>query len=1290
MLAALGLVESYQQFNINGASSGYGLNPALTNPQFQNQPQQHFRPNQGNVMQVNNNAQRFYMPSLQLQNQGFSPLQTPIQHNQQRQIPLDIKTQLQQQQQQPPQQISYLGSPQQQSLPLMRLPILPPPPPPQQSAPISPAQIPMKKNSVALQPPPDRDFLSSLQIIDNHGNLRNLQDFGLGGTNNQPVNPELEKSLRSIFETIHKDLENAEFLPLDMNGAQNQLGDIFQGKPPGQLQNAQNIQQHQTNFGPRKQPQQIEQQGHRQQQVLGYAFQQPKQNQFQYLKPLRANKVNQSPEQPIRSPAQALRNSKQQFNQVKDEQKPIDNLPIKQEKSDSPPTNGGPEVQKQQNDFKEHTQTLEKAPTADTKGRRQPQPFIPQQEEFNQVQEPIVRQPTKIQAPLSEQKSAPVQEQQQANLGFDDEPVELKAVVRAPVQPPKNQLSGKQRLSQGQHGVKTRKELSPVAQTIEQVPLNQEGFEQQPEDERSQTKTQLPQSKRPSQQNQYEEEKSTDSHSIKSKVKKFDGWTPIVQRPQITEKQRVDLQQQQFSDQQRDDLGFDDQRPVFQEKDSGSFDQPKQEPELTKNEFPVQQQEVQVAINQQPPATKGGGGSRLVKLRKSINKFATSAKYKLASSSDTGSTQYPTEQRKIQQNVQQDKVSQQQEQQIFDTLSNPQETNLDQGQQEQLTQEVPQQPRVEQQPIKSQDQAQNQSPPSSPAAFTSTNSFSGPSRVQVPRQPTKSLGRQTVSKVVGPIKTNQQQFEESPSRQPQQLQEEVQSQQQQNFEEPLQQQKQQEIDQPQTQLQQTQITQQQDEFSQGGPQQQPRPDSVFSQQPEEQFSQQKQSQQQQQKLDDEPLQQQRQDDFAPQQKQDESFSQQKQEDSFSQQKQEEVSVPQQKQEEPLAQQKQEEPLPQQKQDEQLFLQKQSDDIPQQRQEEQLSQQKQEEVLPQQKEGAIQEQRVQQEEFTAQVQEQLKPQKQPEQQEQQQVDEPFQQQQQQQSPQLKESEDELLTTTTTTSTTSRPRQVIKSKGKGQLKNEEKSVGRGRTTRPQKQTLSDGVKQIQKTQGGHQISQQQDNEGQSQQQEEVNTQTKIEDELPTTFGTTTTTPRQISKSLGEEQRIVGKGRLPSQKTRQQQETDQVEEKQQSIEQDRQEVQIQQQQQQPQQQKQQIEDDRVQEQGVQQEELGLAQVKTQEEAFSAAAATTTTTTTFRPRLQSTKRLRQEVYQTEKKSPTGQQERGQRAQAQRAQLSAHQLLNTYNPLQFEPERISSFTRASQSSSQNTNVNSPLSAESY
>lgn len=1297
LLTALGVVEPYQQFNLNGPSSGYGLNPTLTNSQFNSQPQlpQHFRMQQGNVIQMSNNAQRFYMQPVQPQTQGFSQLQNSFQQNQQRQIPLEIKTQPQPQlqqlsQQQQQQQLSYFVQPPQPST-QMRLPILPPPPPlpPRQST-QPPAPNSLKKDLVSVQPPPDKDFLSSLQIIDNHGNLRNLKDFGLGASGDQPVNPELERSLKSIFETINRDLENAEFLPLAMNGVQNQVRSFFPSKPQSTTRNAQDIQQQHIHVGPRGQSHQIEQQGLQHQQppqALGYAFQQPKQNQFQFLKPLRANKVEQTPEQPIRSPAQALRNSKQQVNQVKEEQKSIDNLPIQQENIDPPPTKGGrEEVQKQQNDFEENTQIIEKAPVlADTKGRRQ-QPIVqqqPRQEVFNQVQEPTSRQPLNIEAPLSEQKSVQVQAQvqeQQANLGFDDEPVELKAVERTPVQASKSQVSGKQRLNQEQQSRKIRKELPPVAQTVEQTPLNQGRFDEQQQqqqqyDERlQQTKSQLQSPRRPLQQQQYEEE---NGQSIKSNVKKFEGWTPIVQRPQINEKPKAEpqrQQQQQYFDQQRDDQGFDDQKSVLQEKDS--FDQAKQEPEIIKNDFPVQQQEVQAPINQQPMGAKRGG-SRLVKLRKSINKFAASAKSKLGGSPDSGSKQFPVEQQNFQQNVQQEKATQQQEQLIFDTLSNFQEPNLEQGQQEQLSQEAPQQPKIQQRPSRPQDQTPYQSPPLSQVNVDSSNSYNRLPRVQAQQQSTKSVGRQISRKVAGPIKVSNQQFEEKINRQPeQQHQEEIQQQQQ---EEPFQQQRQQEIDQPQIQ-QQIQVTQQQqDEFSQGELQQQPGPDAISSQQREEQLVQQKQSQRQQQKLDDEPLQQQKQDDFIPQQKQDESSSQQKQGESFSQQKQEEM-LPQQNREELPAQQEQEEPIAQQKKEEQSSQQKQDEELSQQKQEEAFPQQ------PQQKEDVVQEQRVQQEKFSSQAQEQM-PQKQSEQQEQQ-VDEPVQQQPQQQSSQQKDSEDQI-SSTTTTSTTSRPRQTTKDKRRGQQKIEEKNTGRGKTIKLQKTPtfLAGQKQQQQKIQEGRQVSQQQENEGQNQQQEEVNTQTKIEDEVSTTTSTTTTTPKQISKGLVEEQRTISKGRLLSQKARQQQETGQNEEKQQSIEQDRQEVQIQQQQQQEQQ-KQQVEDEPAQQQGGQQEEPGLAQIKTQDDIFS--ATTTTTTTTFRPRLQQTKRLRQDAYQAEKKAPIGQQEKNQREQAQRAQLSAHQLLNTYNPLQFEPERISSLTRASQSSSQDTNVNSSPSAESY
>lgn len=657
LLVVLGAVESFP-LNIQGANPSYTFNRALIAPQQQAFP--HFQPqfftNQDSSnLQLNRNAQRYFNPQPLHQNSPrFNPpLQQPF---------------LPQQQQQLQRQVPVLNkSP---NLPLQQNYV---PAAPQQSrfAPIQ-QNAPIKTVSPAASFN-DKDFLSSLQIIDTQGNSRLLKDFGLGGDGNQPIEPELEKSLKLIFDTINKDLENAAFLPLDLNGRQPHLENQAQ---PQYFQGAQQAQ-----FGP--QQQHLASKG--QQQSLGYSFTQPKQHQFQFLKPVRANQnlqnqVKPSQEQPIRGLKQAERNQ--------DEQRPIEQRPIEpiqQEKIEQLPVKGLPE-EKQQAQFEDKIQQApiksinQEYRETDIRSRPGPQ-FGPQQSPrkqagVGQFQAPIEQQP--IQTPIQiEQRPVQVAQQHvEQQQGFDDEPAPLKVVEHDSKS--HNKAAGYNTQDEQQNKQTRVEQASITHSVVEQEPLDRAPIEQQKQSEDEQ---------RP-QQNAYEERPNLAPpqvlQPIKSNVKKFAGWVPIVQQKQIDNfEQQKSIQQHDFEQQNEEQ----DQKLVVQEK----IQQVEQVNENFANtqevsrdalERPPQQASVQPIFSQQAPTS--GKQNR----RKSLNNFASPPKTRLSSEQRAEKSFHKQQQQRLEEIP----VQQQRQQDELTFAPNfeqqRQEADIDDGRKQEFSQEV--------------------------------------------------------------------------------------------------------------------------------------------------------------------------------------------------------------------------------------------------------------------------------------------------------------------------------------------------------------------------------------------------------------------------------------------------------------------------------------------------------------------------------------------------------------------------------------------------------------------------
>jgi len=1251
LLAFLGPIQPYS-FSLPAPNLfSYGFNQALMPPQQpplqpsplpQLQPQ--FYSNQAtNLQQLNNNnAQQIFQPQMpkfnigpqQYQRNLFQQPNQQINHPHQRRVPLVNQNQLHQYQQQQ-QQLNVRTT------------------------------IQNKNSATKIAPVGDKDFLSSLQIIDTQGRLRELKDFGLGGNGNAPEEPELERQLKNIFETINRDLEHADFLPLDVtHSAQQQLGSIFQG--PLQAQRQQ--QQSKTSEAPAQtRPQQ------EQQQNLGYAFMQPKQHQFQFLKPLRAQQ-----DQSMRSLSQNIRDAKTHISVNQVEQRPIEQLPVQQEILEQSPIKAPVEqapVKQPQQEFKAST-PIYREPEA--KGRRQQSDtqlgFEQRQQEpsGSSYRESAEQQTVRPPSQTGRKSPTPI-EQQQSQQGFDDEPSPLKSMEYEPTQQVRESPVSRQRTNDQQpiQQTRAREQVTTQQQTInEQVPL----INQQNDDD----------------------ERLTPVQPLRSQgAKKSEGWIPIVQTVQqaIVEQQKQVEPQPLLVEQQKEEQNYENQRPIIdQQKESQPVEQQKVNSgfELTKtDELPVQQEEQQTFV-QQPQAPPKGPG-KLNKLKKSISRFAATAKSKLSGSTSSGSYELNDGQQQQQQPIQQGKVRPQQQDVFLEPVVQQQREEIPLQQRE----ETPKQ-QQEEIPVKTPEltpQQQTQQPqrldglkqlrvdngarkleqfqttqreePISTAAISTTTAQSIQlieqvnegrkvklqlsDKMKAPVQKIRDHQQAKVTKqpqqqvVVETKRPKQQQQEQkqkqvSPARkpqrepkkeEPQQVIEEVKVQQAfdgpaapvQQSSEVQEQLKQEDLQQP-AQVVTSELQQQKQEISQQQELQPPQVGEDFTQQRQEELlSQQKidqPSQQQEVLPTSAPLQQEvfsQQEVVAPQPQQ-ETLSQQK-EESVQAQAQVQENLPQEKEEVP----QQKEKLPQKKEEQQR------EEFSQQRSETYSQQQKQEELVKQQDNfNQQQDNGPQQLDISAQQQKQ---------------DDIVQQQLSQQ--QIEQKKDE---------TTPIVQQQQQEKQEQSIQEEEqKNQDDGQVhTQQQKQTDDQQVNLLNQEKQEVQVVE----SPQVSQIQEV--KTKFEDE-PQVVSTTQRPPTRLTRPsiLTKEKNKSGKDGGLKQEVHQETDSEPVVATRTRL--------------------------RISGQST---KLGTQATKQEQQGYDQSNVRPQTRARFsgRPRSQ------QQITSGESSYGSPGQQNVERFNNE-GYLSTHQLLNTYNPLQFEPERISSLNRAPQSSSQNTNVNSP-SGESY
>jgi len=585
LTAAISSVEPFQ-FNY-GPSPAYGFNQPLLLPQ---QPppltsQQQYYTNQ-DPLQLNSNAQRSYQhltpPWFNSAPQRHGP--TAQLNRQLAQSSQVIQSPYQQQQQQPPygQSKSPVAS---------RLP----PPIPIQNRPKATADA-------------DKDFLSSIQIIDTQGRLRQLKDFGLGGNGNQPHEPELERQLRGIFDLINRDLEHAAFLPLDVNSANQQI-EVIQANQAPQIQAPHSITPSSDNI-------------HQQQQSFGYSFKQPQQHQFQYLKPLRGGKTNSNQGQQVRSPAQTIRGPKQIAETI-EKQRPIEHESSEQQKISEQEQVKAPVSQVQSEQLIEkpipvpakvsgppnHGHELRIEP-----GRYEDQrPQIKQQKNYHPEQQPIQATAHLEQQHLQAPQLVDQQTQQQ---GFDDEPVPIKSVEHELTYQPKNKPHQAQVISlnkdlQGAGEIFTpQKEIHLPERTNEA----QYG-ELQRDHVGDQTKAA-----------QHQGQRQIMTQSAQPNVKS-EGWVPIVQEKEYDQQKLIEPQSGE-QEPQREDQGFEEQKQIPNQGGS-QFEQQKNDPGLEHiNNEPLVSNPVMPSNSLHPSSTKGQG--KFNKFRKSITKIASSAKSKIS------------------------------------------------------------------------------------------------------------------------------------------------------------------------------------------------------------------------------------------------------------------------------------------------------------------------------------------------------------------------------------------------------------------------------------------------------------------------------------------------------------------------------------------------------------------------------------------------------------------------------------------------------------------------------------
>lgn len=465
------------------------------------------------------------------------------------------------------------------------------------------------------------DFLSSLQIIDTHGRLRELKDFGLGGNGNEPHEPELERQLKSIFDTINRDLENAAFLPLDVNNAHQQLGNMFSN---------QYNQEQQKQVAYQNQQQQVTK-DLRAPQLVATPVQevssktQPKEVRYQFLKPLRSKKVEQQAEQPIRSPVQAIRNE-QNIQKTFEEQRHIEQVQQQPDGFDSPAISA-PVEQAQ------FAQKQEEVPQREivnahhpTKGQQVVHSGDQQQLRYEQKQQ---SQPAPVLPSVQKSSNNFQHFEQLQEQKFDDQQTNLKDFDDDAPLPEKTRNPRRQKVNQHP---KARPEFKV---TQEQTYVSQAEIDSLPNVQQSNE----PQQAEIHLERQQEYDDKSDNvpvqpvQQVKTNVKKFEGWVPMVRQQQVPalQQQSISSGSGDFEPQVKDDGNY---APIVQQKEEQKVEQERNEPllEQVKVESGFNEPENKSPIVQQQPIKEPG---KFNKLKKQFSKIAATAKSKLGGSSNT-------------------------------------------------------------------------------------------------------------------------------------------------------------------------------------------------------------------------------------------------------------------------------------------------------------------------------------------------------------------------------------------------------------------------------------------------------------------------------------------------------------------------------------------------------------------------------------------------------------------------------------------------------------------------------
>lgn len=655
LLALVGFVEPYP-FAGGPQASGPTFNTAqhFQQPLYSASNQQHL---------INNNAQRYFQPQQQqprFNPNVFRPQQLLVQPQQ---VALPAKTR-----HQPP---SYGQLPIEAQLP--------------QHARLAQQAQPTRGQNSYQQPAPialaDKDFLSELQVIDPNGNLREFKDFGIGGDGNQPHDPELERQLRSIFEMIlNKDLAHAEFLPLNVNSNNHQQPrETFQESALDQQQRYPSVIQNAHRSSPQHPPQPLpqhhqQQQNLHQQQHAPTQQQQQQQRQYQYLTPRRTATKVKSQEPIIKSPAQTLREAQktekvqQQRQEEEVPQRPIEQQKVEQvqeqeilnQPAPAPaPVKGGPAVEQVR---VEQQQEIVAAPVKSVAPVSAPKVVKTQQPAEQQRQEPFVQQQlkqvyqSKSPAPIEQKQTQQqvVEQQQQQLQGFYEE------------FPAANQKTVERDL--GQVKQQPARPIDEQLPPVRQEPI----FEPLPPARVPVIEQQRIEPQQEVRQQQIEEPAIKPVQSI-SKSKKFDGWVPITHQQQniFGSQQKIEnfeqvKEDQGFDERKNNFAGFEQQKeafqtPIEQQKQEVAEPAVKSDGDDRANQEQItdiqqQQFQQQLQIPQQPrESLTDGGKKRFVKLRKSVNKLAASAKSRLHSNQGGNSHK-----QQVQSNVQQEeRISQQ-------------------------------------------------------------------------------------------------------------------------------------------------------------------------------------------------------------------------------------------------------------------------------------------------------------------------------------------------------------------------------------------------------------------------------------------------------------------------------------------------------------------------------------------------------------------------------------------------------------------------------------------------------